>query len=165
MPLDMPNGTACFVDANIFYYHIVEMPGLSQPSTAFLERVASGEVLGFTSVHVLAEAVHKIMLAKAAAAFALNRTGLVNWLQRHRDRITELRQFRQAAGELLAIGMSIVPADGLILQDAARLSAELGVLTNDALVPALIQRHGLLHLATNDDDFDAAPGLKIWKPR
>jgi predicted nucleic acid-binding protein len=109
--------------------------------------------------------VHKIMLAEAAAAFSLDRAGLVNWLQRHRNRITELHQFREAADELLAVGMSVVPADGALLQEGARLSVEVGLLTNDALILALIQRHGLVHLATNDDDFDAAPGLTVWKPR
>lgn len=41
----------------------------------------------------------------------------------------------------------------------------LGHLTNDAMIVALMRRHQLSHLITNDDDFDAVPGLTIWKPR
>ena len=81
-------------------------------NTSFLNRVAAGAITGYSSVHVLAEAIHKIMLAEAAAKFGLNRAGLVNWLQRHGSRITELREFRRAAGELLEIGMNIVAIDG-----------------------------------------------------
>jgi predicted nucleic acid-binding protein len=165
MPLDMPDGTACFIDANIFYYHFVETPPLSQASTSFLERVAAGTIAGYSSVHVLAEAVHKIMLAEAAAVFGLNRAGLVNWLQHHRDRITQLQQFQQAPDELLDMNLSIPIADPTILQEAARLSKERGLLTNDATALALIRRQGLSHLATNDDDFDGTPGLTVWKPR
>ena len=28
MPLDIPDGTACFVDSNIFYYALTHTPGL-----------------------------------------------------------------------------------------------------------------------------------------
>jgi predicted nucleic acid-binding protein len=38
-------------------------------------------------------------------------------------------------------------------------------LTNDATIVALMRRHGLIHLATNDDDFDRVPGLVVLKPR
>ena len=55
--------------------------------------------------------------------------------------------------------------------NAARLAAaddvprETGLLTNDATTVALMRRHGLSDVATNDDDFDAVPGLTVWKPR
>lgn len=165
MPLDLPDGADCFIDANIFYYHFVETPPSSQASTTFLIRVVAGAITGYSSVHVLAEAIHKIMLARAAAKFGLNRAGLVNWLQRHGSRITELREFRRAAGELLEIGLNIVAIDGTDIQRAADLSVEMDLLTNDATTLALMQRHLLSHLATNDSDFDSLPNLTIWKPR
>jgi predicted nucleic acid-binding protein len=49
MPLNLPDGTACLIDANIFYYHFVETPPLSQPCSDLLERVADGAIQGFTS--------------------------------------------------------------------------------------------------------------------
>jgi predicted nucleic acid-binding protein len=45
------------------------------------------------------------------------------------------------------------------------MSAQFGLLTNDALVVALMRRHSLTNLVTNDDDFDTVPGLTVWKPR
>jgi predicted nucleic acid-binding protein len=77
MPLNLPAGATCFVDANIFYYHFVDVPPLSEASSEFLARVARGECAAFTSVHVLAETVHKVMLAEAAGRFGMNRAGLV----------------------------------------------------------------------------------------
>jgi hypothetical protein len=34
MPLTIPDGTTCFIDANIFYYHFVEMDQLSDACSA-----------------------------------------------------------------------------------------------------------------------------------
>ncbi len=129
MPMDLPGGAACFIDANIFYYHYVETPPFSQPSTAFLERVAAGTITGYASVHVLAEAIHKIMFADAAATFGPNRGSLVNWLQNHGNRITELQEFRRAAGELLRIGWNLIATDEMDIQHATDISAAMGLLT------------------------------------
>ncbi len=41
----------------------------------------------------------------------------------------------------------------------------LDIPAGDALIVAMIQRHGITHLATNDDDFDRVPDLSAWKPR
>jgi predicted nucleic acid-binding protein len=165
MPLNAPAGTACFVDANIFYYHFVDVPLLSDGCSEFLARVTRQEVTAFASVHVLAEAVHKVMLAEAAAKFAMNRAGLVNWLQHHRDRIQQLSDFCDAARDLLSMPLSLVPADASVLDAATALSRQFGLLTNDALILALMRRQGLQHLVTNDDDFDGIAGLTVWKPR
>src|SRR4051794_16091353 len=97
MALTLPPGTACFLDGNICYYHYVQTPSHSTQCTDLLRRVVLGEVHAFTTIHVLAEAVHKIMLAEAAATFVLTRAGLANWLQRDPARIKQLTEFRTAA--------------------------------------------------------------------
>ena len=165
MPLDLPDGASCFLDANIFYYHFVETPVASDACTDLLERVAGGAVTAFTSTHLLAEAMHKIMLAEAAARFSLRRPSLVDWLQANRQRIGELSEFPQAVKELSAmpvIRLSMEPTDFVRAGDICR---EFSLLTNDALSVALMQRNGLVDMATNDDDFDDVPGVTIWKPR
>jgi predicted nucleic acid-binding protein len=105
------------------------------------------------------------MLAEVAAKFGLNRAGLVNWLQNHRDRIAELTEFRQAAAELVRMNLRLLPTDTALLEEAAEVSAQLRLLTNDATVVALMKRHELHNLATNDDDFDNIANPTVWKPR
>ena len=39
-----------------------------------------------------------------------------------------------------------------------------GFLTNDAINLAVIKRHHLRHVATNDPDFERVGALKVWKP-
>jgi predicted nucleic acid-binding protein len=165
MSLDLPDGDRCFVDANIFYYQFVNTPPLSNPCTTFLERAANGTIEAYTSLHILSEAVHKVMLTEAEAKFGRKRAGLVNWLQRNQHRISELSSFLQAAVSLTGMVLSVLPAAAALLVEAATSSAQLGLLTNDALVVALMRRHGPTNLVTNDDDFDAVPGLTVWKPR
>ena len=140
-------------------------PPLSEPCTSFLERAAKGEIMACASMHILSEAVHKIMLAEVAAKFGLNRAGIVNWLQNHRDRIPNLTEFRQAAAELVSMNLTLLPTDATLLEEAAELSARLSLLTNDASVVAVMKRHELENLATNDDDFDNIPNFTVWKPR
>ncbi len=165
MPLDLPDGDRCFVDANILYYHFVNTPPLSNPCTTFLERVTNGDIEAYTSLHILSEAVHKVMLTEAETKFGRNRAGLVNWLQRNQHRIAELSEFREAASELRGMALSLLPTDVALLEEGTTLSAQFGLLTNDALIVALMRRQGLTNLVTNDDDFDSIAGLTVWKPR
>lgn len=165
MPLDLPDGVSCFVDANIFYYHFVEASPFSDACTDLLERAASRALVAYTSFHLLAEAMHKVMLAEAAAAFTLSRPSLVNWLQANRQRIGELREFRRVAEELGDLPVTCLPLPPTLLARAAEIAGRYSLLTNDAISLALMRDHGLTHLVTNDDDFDHVDDLHVWKPR
>ncbi|MGH9832740.1 MAG: CHAT domain-containing protein [Blastocatellia bacterium] len=73
---NMPPGTRCFVDANIFYYSLVSTPPLTAECVGFLKRVERGELTAVTSSAAVAEAIHKVMLAEAVQLHGLNRQGL-----------------------------------------------------------------------------------------
>lgn len=163
MPLDMPEGVTSFVDANILVYHFVELGEISAACRAFLEKVAGLRVVGVSTAACLADAVHRVMCIEAQERFNLGGGG-ATWLQRHPKHIGELSAFREAARQLDTIHLRLLPTDSRVILDAADLSRQYGLLTNDAIIVALMRRHGLTHLATNDDDFDAISGLTIWKP-
>jgi hypothetical protein len=57
--LDVPDKTHCFVDANIFYYHLVDTPPLSDDCSDFLKRFERGDLIGSTSTAAIGEATHK----------------------------------------------------------------------------------------------------------
>jgi len=54
---DFPSGQSCFIDANILLYASVEIAPLTEPCRAFLDRVATGEVITFTSANAVADAL------------------------------------------------------------------------------------------------------------
>lgn len=59
MPLDVPDGERCFLDANILYYCYVETPPLSEACRDLLRRVQNGDVAAFSDVRALNDCVHK----------------------------------------------------------------------------------------------------------
>ncbi len=65
----------------------------------------------------------------------------------------------------ILMNLRLLPADTTLIEEAAQLSAQLGLLTNDAIVVALMRRHELHNLASNDDDFDNIANVTVWKPR
>jgi predicted nucleic acid-binding protein len=51
-----------------------------------------------------------------------------------------------------------------LLDAAAGISQAFGLLTNDALIVAVMQANSLSYLASNDADFDRVPGLTRYAP-
>jgi hypothetical protein len=41
---DIPDGVACYLDATIFYYHLVDVPALSDDCSDLLGRIERGRV-------------------------------------------------------------------------------------------------------------------------
>ena len=70
---EIPGGTKIFVDSNILIYHFL---GVSEACTDFLERVRIGDVEGYTSTIVLAEVLHRLMIAEAVEKYGLKKRNL-----------------------------------------------------------------------------------------
>ena len=130
-----------------------------------MDRLSAGEVTGMVSIQVLADAQHKTMMSLLAAQYGLSRSKLVGWAKKHPAELRALTGLSEAVQLLRSAAVKILPLDDALLDGAARISTQHGLLTNDALIVALMQRHGIIHLATNDDDFDRVPGITVWKPR
>src|SRR5579883_3216262 len=108
MALDLPDGTACFVDSNILYYALVPTPSVSQPCLELLDRAISGYLSLFVSVPVLSDTIHKVMVSEAAQIAGRDRAGMVAYLGRHPEVIRRLTQYPQAIERLAAIPMTIL---------------------------------------------------------
>ena len=162
---DIPPGTHCFVDANIFYYHLVDIPPLSEDCSNFFERVEKQEVIASTSSVAVAEAVHKVMLAEAVARHGLDRTGLAHRLQRHRQLIATLKEPAKVTALVRALAIHVEPVTLTILERATIVSSSFQLLTNDALTVAIMEHLGLKALTSNDENFDNVTGITVWKPR
>ncbi len=162
---DVPDGTHCFVDANILYYHLVDTPPLSDECSDFLKRLERRDVIGSTSTVAVAEATHKVMLADAVRTHTLDRKRLVARLKRQPQLIAALTEHKAIVPTVRALNLHIELITLDLVETAADLSVQLNLLTNDALAVATMKKLGLVHLATNDDDFDQIGGITVWKPR
>src|SRR5439155_7433580 len=139
MPLELPDGTACFVDSNILYYALVPTFGVSEHCLKLLDRAIAGHVSLSASIPVLSDAIHKVMISEAAQLAGRDRVGIVGYLGKHPELISRLVEYPQAIGRLSVVPMQVLPLDDQLLRDAARLAVQHGILTNDALIAALMQ--------------------------
>lgn len=161
---DIPDGATCFLDATIFYYHLVNTPPLSDDCSDLLARVAAGAIDGVTSTVALAEATHKVMLAEIMRKHGLGPQGLITRLKKHPELLDLLTEHQQIVSLAQALHVRVEAITVDLLLHGANLSPQHRLLTNDALTLAVMKKLSVTHLATNDDDFDSIPGLIISKP-
>ncbi len=161
---NLPDGTRCFLDATVFYYHLVNTPPLSDDCSDLLMRVGAGAISAVTSTVALAEAAHKVMLAEIVRRHGVVPQGLIARLKKHPELLDHLTEHQQVVALARALQITIEPITAALLQRGAELSPQQRLLTNDALTLAVMEKLGVSHLATNDDDFDSIAGLTVCKP-
>lgn len=61
-------------------------------------------------------------------------------------------------------GMVIIDLKDSDTMTAVQKSLEYGLLTADAAHLAVMERKGIRHIATGDNDFTAAPHIFLWSP-
>lgn len=161
---DIVSGTAIFLDTNCLVYAVSADPRYGPACKRLLERIDNQDVLGFTSAHVLSELAHRVMTLEAVSRFNRPLAGIANWLRRHPAEVQQLTRHRQAIDEVRNSKVQILTVEGLDVSHAADLSLPYGLLSSDALIVVVMQRHGLSHLASLDTDFDRVPGLTRYAP-
>lgn len=164
----IPLGSHCFVDANIFFYHLataVTDIALSNTCSDFFKRVEKGEVTAMTSTVAIAEAAHKVMLAEAMTRHGLPHQGLAHRLQRQARLISTLSEHKKVAELVRTLNLHVEAITLDLLERAADCSIQHQLLTNDALTVAVMEKLRLTDIATNDDDFDSVAHFTVWKPR
>jgi predicted nucleic acid-binding protein len=129
-----------------------------------LERIDKPEIDGSTSSHALSEMSHRVMTLEAVARFNRPLAGMANWLRRHPAEIQQLSRHRRAIDEVRNCKIQPLAVDGQDVSHAADLAIQYGLLSSDALIVAMMQRHGLVHLASLDADFDRVPGITRYSP-
>jgi predicted nucleic acid-binding protein len=153
-----------FVDANTFIYHFTSDPTWGAACTRLLERIELQELRGFTSTHVLADVAHRLMTIEAMDQLGWPATRLAARLRKHHAEIPKLAVYARAVVRITQIGVQVLPVLEQHVIQASQLSRAHELLTGDALIVAVMQDHGLIHLASKDADFDRVPGLTRYAP-
>lgn len=157
-------GTAVFLDANIFVYHFAPDPLLGSACTDLLERISRQEIVAFSSSHVLSNVAHRLMALEAIDQYGWSSAGIAYRLKQNPAETQKLVRFRHSVEEVANFGVQVLPVLHQEVLQAAVLSQQHGLLSGDALVIALMQTHGLAHLASHDADFDRVPGITRYVP-
>lgn len=162
--VDLVLGDAVFVDANTFVYHFAPDPLLGAPCTQFLRRIENQEIQGFTSTAIASEVAHRLMTIEARAVYGWSTGKVLQRLKQNPSAVQSLAAFRTAVEQIDQSRIRVLAIAPSLVVTAAAISQQTGLLSNDALMVALMQTNGLTKLASNDADSDRVPGLARYAP-
>ena len=158
---DIDDGTAVFVDSNVFIYHFAKS---SPQCSAFLQRCESRELRGATSVLVIAEVSHRLMMIEAVEKGLVSRGNVARKLGARPDLLRPLSNYEAAAQAIFSMGIQIAPLSELTLMQGLRLQRPYGLLTNDSLIVATMLQGGFRLLATADRRLSAVSEIETAVP-
>jgi predicted nucleic acid-binding protein len=161
---DIAPGSEVFLDANTLIYHFAPAPTLGAACTDLLVRIKKHEFKGYVSTNVLSEVAHRLMAIEAINTLGWPTTGVAQRLRNHRADVMKLTAFRKAVQEVPQFGLQVLTIAPDLIDAAAGVSQQTGLLSNDALIVALMQQRGLTKLASHDGDFDCVIGLTRFAP-
>jgi predicted nucleic acid-binding protein len=166
MTLDqVPAGTQVFVDSNILVYHFQPHPGFGLMCHRLLERIERHDLEGYTSTNLLGELAHRLMVIEAGALPGWAGGKVLNHLKQQPSVVKQLTLFQTAVEAVLQSQIRVLTIPAVLAATAATLSRQHGLLTNDAVILALMQAHGLTHLASHDAHFDSVPAITRYAPQ
>lgn len=164
MPIDrlpnVPRGADVFLNANIFIYAFA---ALSTDCRELLRRCASEEVCGITTLEVINEVTHRLMLSEAVATGVITRASAVALKGKWRE-VTRLTQYWAQTVRIFGLNILILASDEPRLHRADTMRSRHGLLTNDSLILAAMDEYGIGCLASRDGDFDHVSSLTVYKP-
>ncbi|MBI3319192.1 MAG: type II toxin-antitoxin system VapC family toxin [Candidatus Omnitrophica bacterium] len=158
---EIPAGYTIFLDANCFLYHFT---GTHPSCAVLLERARRRQVHAVTSAVTMTEMCHRLMVLETSQLFGRPLRRVPSFLKTHPDAIRRLRQCQRAIAAVRTYRIRVLPVTSKLIVETQRLSHELGLLTNDAVIVATMRAHRLIHLASNDADFIRVPGVTLWRP-
>lgn len=161
---DLAAGDTVFVDANILVYYFGADPLYGAACAQLFQRIENKDLLGMTSTHVLSEMAHRLMTTEAIRSMGWPIAGIAHRLRTNPNVIGQLTRFRQAVDDILNSQFQVLTIPPALIASAAAVSPANGLLSNDALIVAVMQANGLTKLASTDADFDRVPGLIRYAP-
>jgi predicted nucleic acid-binding protein len=160
---DLATGDALFVDANTLTYHFEPHPRWGPACTQLLQQIENQQLVGYTSTHVIAE-VSQLMTIEAHKLLGWQLAGIGNRLRKNPSEVRKLSLFRTSVEKLLQGKLQVLLVTPALLAVGVGLCQQVGLLTNDGLIVAVMQAHGLSKIASNDADFDGVPGITRYAP-
>ena len=165
MNLDQaPTGAQVFVDSNILVYHFQPHPKFGPMCHRFIERIERQDIEAFTSTSLLGEVAHRLMVIEAGALPSWAGSRVLNRLKQQSGAVQQLTLFQTAVETVLQSNIRVLTVPPALVSAAATLCRQLGLLTNDALILAIMQHYHFTHLASHDGDFDRVPGITRYAP-
>lgn len=157
----LPAGARCFVDANIFIYHLA---AASADCTNFMDRLAAGDFHAHVTTITIAEVLHRRMMAEALAKGVVASGQLLKKLKANSSLITQLSDYITEVEDLTLLPLQIIEVTAADIKASHALRRAHGLFVNDSINLACAERLGITDIVTHDTDFSRAPGVTVWTP-
>ena len=161
---EIADGLSIFIDANVFIYHFSGPTALSPICSAFLKRIEDGAIRGLTSTVVLMEVLHRLMILEAAGAFQIPARDALRYLKEHPQQAKGLLAHQVTVPKIREMGVDVVVVGMEDILRSSEIKRQHGLLTNDAVLLAVMERSGVTALASNDPDFQAVGTITLYRP-
>ena len=158
--LGLPTGARAVIDANIFVYAFRER---SAQCEGLLARCRAQEVFGVTTLEVVNEVCHRLMLAEAVEEGIIGRP-LAALLAGKDDSIARLRRYWTMTTKILEMNLAVLALEEPRARRGQQVRISCGLLTTDSLLVAAAVENSITNLVTLDSDFDHIAGLTVYKP-
>jgi len=153
--------SSVFIDANIFVYHFT---AASASCRRLLARCAAGSIRGLTSLPVLLEVAHRLMIIEAQQDQLVRGPHPSEKLARSPGIVRRLHRYEEWTLAIPRMGIEVEEVTQHDFLTSLAVRRETGLLTLDALIVAVMRRLRLAHLASADHGFRAVGGLSLLEP-
>jgi predicted nucleic acid-binding protein len=157
----VPRGSRVFLDAPIFIYHFAMV---SMECRRLLQRCESGEVAGVTSVVVLNEVTHRLMMMEALHQGLVTPGGVARKLRDRPAIVRQLSEYRVQVASIPGWGIEVLPLDLAVCLRSVDVRSSSGLLTGDSLIVTTMRDQRMDAIATSDADFERVDGLQVFGP-
>jgi predicted nucleic acid-binding protein len=104
------------------------------------------------------------MIIEARSVLQVPSSKILAYLKDHPDAVRRLTRYRQIPGEFSRARVRILDVTYREIHASKQYRDDYGLLTDDSIMLAVMERHDLVDLAANDEDFKRIPGLRLWMP-
>ena len=154
-------GSEVFVDSNIFIYHFT---GVSDECSDFLGRCEREKLIAMTSVNVILEVLHRLMMVEAVRKNLVKPPNVVKKLSMAPQKLKRLNEYSENTEKIQDMGVAIKPLifETIIKSHVVRLAS--GLMVNDSVIIASMKQEGVKLLATNDKAFEKVDEIDVCTP-
>ncbi len=150
-----------FIDANIFIYHFT---GVSEKCGDFLNRCEQGDLNAITSVNVILEVLHRLMMVEAVKKNLVKPPNIVRKLNQGPEKIKGLNEHFVNTQKINEMGIEIRPVTFETVIKSQMVRMAYGLMVNDSVIVASMQEEGLKLLATSDTGFKKVDEILVYSP-
>ncbi|MGH9898595.1 MAG: type II toxin-antitoxin system VapC family toxin [Pyrinomonadaceae bacterium] len=157
----LPTSSRCLVDSNIFIYHLADM---SDECSKLIERVARYEVEASITTTIIAEILHRRMIAEAVSRGLLSSGQTLKKLKASPTVIVSLSHYTLEVEKLLRLPLNVIEVTNADVSASHALRRTYGLLVNDSINLACAMNRGITGIVTRDSDFNRVPVITVWEP-